>query len=136
MLVEGTCTTGGGFLRHACGAEPVGQCVYCGAPFCAQHGELGEDYHEVCARMACQAKYRDVREHREWVRQHRFANATSVCAGDACHERMQHACQRCQLRFCTEHLRMAPVVDRRYRPPRRVTLMLCLHCGARRRLWD
>ena len=127
---------GGGFLRRACGAPPTGQCVYCGAPFCAQHGELGEDYHEVCARAACQAKYRDVREHRDWVRHHEAANRFSVCAADECEERMQHLCQRCQLRFCLAHLQERVVLERRYDPPRKITLMLCEHCASRRRLWD
>ena len=136
MLIEGTCTIGGGFLRRTCGKTPVGQCVYCGAPFCAEHGEHGADFHEVCARAICRAKYQDVRDHREWIEDHRIANATSVCAQDECGERMQHEGQRCHLRFCAEHLRVRPVVEQRQGHTEKVMLMLCVHCTARRRLWD
>lgn len=136
MLIEGACTIGGGFLRRACGAKPIGQCVYCGAPFCEQHGELGPDYHEVCIRPHCQAKFADVRGHREWIDAHRAPNRVSICAEDGCTERMQHLCQRCQLRFCEDHLKAATVVEQRYDPPRKMALILCTHCTARRRLWD
>ena len=136
MLIEGACTLGGGFLRRACGAAPIGQCVYCGAPFCAQHGELGPGYHEVCSRAACQAKFADVRAHRAWIDGHRGPNTVSMCAHDDCRERMLHQCQRCQLRFCNEHLKAGSVLEQRYDPPRKMTLLLCMHCIARRRLWD
>ncbi|MEX2446445.1 MAG: hypothetical protein WD734_03820 [Dehalococcoidia bacterium] len=136
VLIEGSCTLGGGFLRRACGKEPVGQCVYCGAPFCNEHGEHGEDYHEICARPVCQAKYQDVRDHREWIEAHRYRNATSLCGEDGCEERMQHSCQRCRLRFCELHLQMRPVIERRPSGTEKVMLMLCVHCGERRRLWD
>ncbi len=136
VLIEGICTTGGGFLRRACGAPPIGQCVYCGAPFCAQHGERGEDYHEVCSRAGCRAKFADVRQHREWVEAHERPNRVSVCAHDGCEDRMQHACQRCQLRFCDEHVKAGRLVEQRYDPPRKVTMIMCAHCTARRRFWD
>ncbi len=136
MLIEGTCTHGGGFLRRACGAQPVGQCVYCGQPFCDRHGDLWPEFHEVCARPACQAKYADVQQHRTWIEEHRGFNRVSVCAEDECQERMQHSCQRCQLRFCDEHLHVRQVMERRESPPREVSLLLCAHCTVRRRIWD
>ncbi|MFA7249277.1 MAG: hypothetical protein WC273_06535 [Dehalococcoidia bacterium] len=136
MLIEGTCTVGGGFLRRGCGAAAIGQCVYCGGPFCEVHGELGPDYHEVCSRQSCQAKFADVTRHREWVEAHRASNSVSICAEDGCSERMQHVCQRCQLRFCEAHLRSGSVVEQRYHPPRKVRLVLCAHCSGRRRIWD
>ena len=136
MLIEGTCTMGGGFLRRACGASPAGQCVYCGAPFCDRHGELAADYHEVCARPTCRAKFEDVALHRAWVEEHSTPNTYSICAEEQCTERMQHVCQRCQLRYCDAHLKPANVTEQRYDPPRRVVLMLCAHCVSRRKLWD
>lgn len=137
VLIEGPCALGGGFLRRACGAPPVGQCVYCGSPFCERHGELGPDFHEVCAKPACRSKYADVRAHRAWIDQHRAPNAVSMCAEDGCGERMLHLCQRCQLRFCEAHVQPGQVREQRA-PQRRVTvaLMLCAHCTARRRIWD
>lgn len=136
VRIEGTCALGGGFLRRACGDAPIGQCVYCGAPFCGKHGEIGPEYHEVCSRGACQAKFADVRDHRRWVDAHEAANGFSMCAEDGCDERMQHACQRCNLRFCEAHLKSGTVVEHRYDPPRKVTLIICAHCTARRRIWD
>ena len=136
MRIEGVCTLGGGFLRRACGAPPIGQCVYCGAPFCEQHGELGPDHHEVCSRPACAAKFKDVRAHRDWIDAHRAPNRLSMCAQDDCTERLQHQCQRCQLRFSDQHLKAGSVLEQRYVPPRKVTLLLCAHCTVRRRLWD
>jgi hypothetical protein len=136
VLIEGTCTHGGGFLRRSCGATPIGQCVYCGEPFCERHGELGAEFHEVCSRPTCQAKYRDVHEHLAWIEEHRAPNSVSMCAEDLCEERMQHACQRCLLRFCEAHLHVRQVLERRETPPRQMSLLLCTHCTARRRLWD
>ncbi|MQA00585.1 MAG: hypothetical protein GEU80_14855 [Dehalococcoidia bacterium] len=112
-------------------------CVYCGRPFCREHGERGADYIEVCSRKVCQAKWRDVEAHRQWVDHHRVANRSSICAHEACEERMRHQCQRCLLLFCDDHLKSQNIVDRTFNdPPRRVTLMLCRHCVARRDLWD
>jgi len=136
VLIEGTCTSGGGFLRRACGADPVGQCVYCGAPFCANHGVLGVDHHEVCSRSSCRAKYLDLLAHQAWLVEHRPRNASSMCAEDACENRLEHQCQRCQLRFCEAHLKAGTVTERRVDPPVRIQLMLCPHCTARRRIWD
>lgn len=136
VLIEGTCTSGGGFLRRGCGAPPVGQCVYCGEPFCEQHGEFGVDYHQVCSRIACRRRYEDMIAHRAWVAAHFPRNATSMCAEDACPDRMEHECQLCQLRFCSAHLRSGRAVDRRLDPPRKMAKMMCAHCTARRRIWD
>ena len=136
MLIEGTCTFGGGFLRRSCGGKAIGQCVYCGAPFCGLHGELGPEYHEVCARSACQTKYSDVRGHRNWIAAHSGPNTVSMCAEDDCTERMQHLCQRCNLLFCEEHLKAGTVIEQRYDLPRKVVMLMCAHCSARRKIWD
>ena len=136
MLIEGTCTSGGGFLRRACGAPPVGQCVYCGEPFCERHGELGADHHEVCSRSSCRTRYADVQRHLAWVAQCRPRNDISMCAEDGCMERMAHQCQRCHLRFCEAHMRASDIVDRLQHPPRRMRLLMCGHCIDRRRIWN
>lgn len=136
VLSEGFCALGGGFLRRACGAEPIGQCVYCGAPFCERHGELGPEHHEVCSRATCQTKFADVRNHRDWVDAHHRPNTVSMCAADDCREWMQHQCQRCQLRFCDAHVKIGNVIEQRYDPPQKLTLIMCAHCVSRRRIWD
>ena len=138
MLIEGACAIGGGFLRRACGAEPIGQCVYCGAPFCVDHGELGAEYHEVCSRPNCRTKFVDVREHRAWIDERQGRNAAAVCAEDGCSDRTEHLCEQCRLRFCRSHLKSGTVVQQRSDPPRRVKVaaIMCAHCASRRRLWD
>ncbi|MEX2230103.1 MAG: hypothetical protein WEB13_10750 [Dehalococcoidia bacterium] len=136
VLVEGPCAHGGGFLRRACGRPAVGQCVYCGERFCADHGLRGEDYIEVCDRRACRAKLDDVHSHLRWRDTAAQSNRLSVCAQDECGDRMEHRCQRCRLMFCETHLRDRVVLDRSFDPPRRMPALLCAHCMARREIWD
>lgn len=136
MPVEGACSFGGGFLRRACGRDAVGVCVYCAEPFCAGHGTLHPDYYEVCQRKGCVAKFADVGAHRVWLEAHLPSNGMSMCADDGCEERMQHACERCRLRFCDEHLVDRQVTERRLEGEVRLVQMMCHHCAARRTLWD
>lgn len=130
------CTFSRGFLRGGCGQDAGGQCVYCGEPFCDDHGLHGEDYLEVCNRPKCLAKLDDVRSHQDWVRRMRAANELRVCANESCRTEMQYQCTRCRLLFCADHLRSMEITERRYDPPRQVAAVLCGHCAARRKLWD
>ena len=130
------CSFSKGFLRGSCGQQATGQCVYCGEPFCGLHGVLGDDYLEVCNRAKCRAKCDDVESHRAWIERVRGANSVSMCAIEGCQTRMQHECGRCRLTFCNEHLKPMRIVERSKVPPREVTLVLCSHCVARRKLWD
>lgn len=136
MSVEGACSSGGGILRRACGRGAAGVCVYCAEPFCRDHGAVRPDYYEVCQRKACLAKFADVEAHHRWVEAHRPPNGMSMCAEDACQERMQHSCQRCRLRFCAQHLIDRPVTERRLEGTVRVVQLMCPHCAGRRALWD
>jgi hypothetical protein len=130
------CTFSRGFLRGSCGHDSDGQCVYCGAIFCDDHGVHGEDYLEVCNRPKCRAKLDDVQSHQDWIRRVRAANDLKICAIETCKIPMQHQCTRCQLIFCTQHLTAMRITERRYAPPRQVAVVLCDHCAARRKLWD
>jgi len=130
------CSFSKGFLRGSCGLEATGQCVYCGEPFCDDHGTHGEDYLEVCNRPKCRAKFDDVQTHQEWIRRVRAANSVSICAIEGCQTRMQHGCGRCRLIFCNDHLKAMQIVERRHVPPQKVTVVLCAHCASRRKLWD
>ena len=136
MSVEGTCSSGGGFLRRGCGSPAGGTCVYCGESFCLDHGALLPDYYAVCQRKLCLAKFADVQAHFRWLEAHAPKNRTAMCAEGACEERMQHSCQRCHLRFCEEHLLDQPVTERRLEGAVRVVQLLCPHCANRRNLWD
>ena len=136
MPVDDTCSSGGGFLRRACGRDAVGVCVYCGEPFCGDHGTLHPDFYEVCHRRTCVAKFADVQAHHSWLEAHANANSTAMCAHDGCQERMQHSCQRCRLRFCDEHLLDRTVTEHGLDGTVRIVQLLCPHCASRRTLWD
>lgn len=136
MSVEGTCSSGGGFLRRGCGRGAVGVCVYCAEPFCGDHGTLHPNYYEVCQRKICFTKFADVGAHHRWLEAHRSANSMSMCAEGGCQERMQHSCERCRLRFCDQHLVDQAVTERRLEGTVRIVQLMCPHCAARRALWD
>jgi hypothetical protein len=136
VALTGTCEHTNGFLRGSCNAEAIAECVYCGKPFCGEHGELGADYTNVCDRKGCVAKARDVQEHLAWKERVSAANAFSVCATEECEERMRHLCSRCHLMFCEGHVTEHTVVNRTVVPARREIVIMCSHCRERRRLWD
>jgi hypothetical protein len=137
VLVEGECTLRLGLLRRGCGREAVGQCVYCGEPFCDAHGEQLEDYLEVCHRGTCREKREDVLRHQQWMLAVSPANRHSICAHEECQTRMAHQCQRCRLQFCSEHLVERAITEMQLTGETRcLRVLICLHCADRRKLWD
>ncbi len=124
-----------GLFRPGCGRDAVAACVYCGAPFCEEHGERHEDYADVCLRKRCRTKYGDVHEHQEFVRRHSNSNRMSVCAHQDCRERMQHRCARCLLQFCDEHVGERDTIDTNNPKRAEVRALVCDHCHDRRKLW-
>ncbi len=136
--MDAICThKSGGFLRkRSCGVAASGQCVYCGEPFCDEHGIHGEEYHEVCVRESCKAKYDDLFHHRDWVARQQHANIEGRCAAEECEGDPEIGCERCRLRFCQGHLRPKTVREGDLDRVVTVQLMLCPHCSDRRRLWD
>jgi len=135
VRIAQSCEFGGGLFRPSCGREAVAECVYCGQPFCADHGERGPDYTDACNRKSCAAKARDVADHLDWKRRSEPANRISVCAHQGCQERMHHACSRCRLLFCAAHVSEQTVLNRRTQPPRKELALVCVHCRERRKLW-
>lgn len=122
-------------MRAACCRDALAICVYCGAPFCDEHGERHADYVDVCSRRRCRQKYTDVHAHHESIEQRRYANRVSVCANEGCQERMRHRCSRCLLDFCVEHVRQREVSSLDKAEPGKTRALLCDHCDARRKLW-
>ncbi|MYE45555.1 MAG: hypothetical protein F4X25_02160 [Chloroflexi bacterium] len=106
------CRYGSSFMRRGCGRRAVSECVYCTRPFCAAHGERGEDYTHVCAGRRCRAKLEDLREQTGWRARVAGSNGRNECAMEACRERMRHQCSRCRLLFCREHVRSPDIRDR------------------------
>ena len=129
------CSHGKRVFRSSCGRETQGQCVYCGRRFCNAHGTFGDEFLEVCDRAKCRAKFDDVKAHRAWIEKVRVSNRLSNCAIEDCQMKMQHECGRCRLIFCDGHLKTMDIIE--HRPlPQKVPIILCLHCRARRKLWD
>lgn len=135
-MMEQTCTHPLGFLRRDCGREAVAACVYCGEPFCANHGVRGADYQDVCNRRSCAAKMRDLEVHLAWRLEVSHSNRVSMCAELECSERMRHACSQCRLLFCDIHVREHDVKDTRVQPARKVRALVCAHCLDRRKVWE
>ena len=135
VRIHASCAHGGGLLRRACGYPAVAECVYCGRPFCAAHGERGPDFTDACDRKECAAKLRDVAEHQDWKRRVAAANGVSVCAHEECAQRMHHQCSQCGLLFCDEHVKQRTILNRRVDPPREELGVVCTHCQERRKLW-
>jgi len=139
VLIEGTCTfrSGGLLRRRTCGVDPTGQCVYCGEPFCDDHGAQHEDYHEICHRERCQAKWQDLAGHKAWVARHHHDNLAGYCADDGCDEALDIPCERCSLKFCPEHIRLRTVKEIDFVGAEVVhQQMLCPHCTERRQIWE
>ncbi len=123
-------------MRRGCYREAVSDCVYCARPFCAEHGERGEDYTDVCARKRCRKKLLDLRAHSQWRGRVSGSNRVSVCATEDCAERMRHQCSRCRLLFCREHVRDREIGDHSVQPAAKVLALVCIHCSERRKIWD
>jgi hypothetical protein len=137
VRIATTCAHSEGLFRGSCGRAAVGECVYCGKPFCERHGEEGADYTFVCDRKTCRAKFEDVQAHQQWKRRVYESNRISICAHEGCEERMRHICSRCRLLFCTEHVsEHAIVTQSALGPPRKEMAVICVHCRERRKLWD
>ena len=135
-MMDHACTHPVGFLRRDCGRVAVTACVYCGEPFCENHGVRGPDYLDVCRRSACVAKLEDLQQHLAWRAQVSNANRVSVCAALDCSERMRHACSQCRLLFCEAHVSEHDVKDTRVLPARKVRTLVCEHCLERRKIWE
>jgi len=135
-MMDHACTHPVGLLRRDCGREAVTACVYCGEPFCANHGVRGPDYLDVCRRNACAAKLEDLQQHLAWRAQVSNANRVSVCAALDCNERMRHACSQCRLLFCETHVTEHDVKDTSVLPARKVRTLVCAHCLERRKIWE
>lgn len=138
LPVDATCEhkSGGLIRKRVCGAEATGQCVYCAHTFCDAHGMHGEEYHEVCHRPDCRAKYDDLFAHREWVVRQQHDNLAGYCANEGCENAPDIGCERCHLRFCAEHLRPRTVQEGDLDRVVLVQQMLCPHCSDRRKLWE
>lgn len=135
MPTDERCAHRPGLLRPGCGRAAAAVCVYCGDPFCGEHGVRHADYVDVCLRKRCRSKYADVHEHHEFVRRRSDSNRRSVCAHEGCGERMQHRCLRCLLEYCNEHVDERDTIDSMSPKQESIRALVCEHCHERRKLW-
>ena len=132
--VSGSCRISLGMFRGACDRPAVARCVYCGRPFCAEHGERGADHADSCSRRRCRAKRKDIAAHLEWKRRVSDSNRAAVCAHEGCGNRARRQCSRCDLLFCEQHVKDLRVAQSGV-GGRDQRASLCEHCSGRLKLW-
>jgi hypothetical protein len=122
-------------LLRACGDTAIGQCVYCGRPFCQRHGVTGEDGEEVCSRKNCVAKKEDLVRHLVYKEGVLRRNRQRLCGLENCQNSFTGQCSRCKLYYCGRHRfpGSEQVFDGQVRIDR--PAMLCRHCQQRRPIW-
>lgn len=130
------CSFGGGFIRRRCKKQAATDCVYCARPFCAQHGERGSNYLDVCSRKHCQEKLIDLRAHERWKAIGEKSNQISLCGFETCDSKIRHQCSRCQILFCATHIKEQKLRSHPLQPDMEVHALICEHCYNRRKIWD
>ena len=123
-------------FRKVCRSSSVGQCVYCNALFCEEHGVIESNYLEVCNKRGCLAKKEDVEMHLQWKLRVKVANEEQICAIENCDSVMEIQCSRCQYLFCKLHLKIADIIEFGMGNSQKIAAVLCDHCFARRIIWD
>jgi predicted nucleic acid binding AN1-type Zn finger protein len=128
-----TCQIKGFILR--CGSETVGQCVYCGRPFCKRHGVILAEGEEVCSRKNCVSKREDLTRHLAYKDAVLERNRQRLCGVEGCENAFAAQCSRCKGYFCPRHAEA--VQDHAYEGMVRVerSALLCKQCQRRRSVW-
>ena len=113
----------------------LGQCQYCARGFCARHGEIQDDGQEICVEDRCQRLRADVAQHLVFKAEARERNADSYCGEPACAQPHSLLCDRCNCRFCEDHLRQIIMTIPRGGELQTEAIMICDHCHSRLPLW-
>lgn len=122
-------------LLARCDGRVVGLCVFCGRPFCVEHGGRDEDGAEVCVRETCQSKRVDLREHLAWKAEATNRSSRGFCGMEGCEGARWGQCSKCQAVFCERHLHDRAERIRQGRSVITRPASMCDHCLARNRLW-
>lgn len=123
-----------GRLRR-CRQPLIGQCQYCGAGFCEQHGQILADGQEVCRADRCEAKRMDLERHLEFKVSARLRNAELLCALTICESEPADDCERCRTRACAIHMRQVIMTVSRGSEQSTEAVKMCVHCAERLVLW-
>src|SRR3970040_1966040 len=97
----GVCEVKGGFFR--CKQAGAARCIYCGRPFCTQHGVILEDGQEICSRKSCVAKREDLVVHLAYKAVVDERNQTRRCGLDGCKAGMTGEGGSSPGFFCEKH---------------------------------
>ncbi len=127
------CEVKSGFFR--CKSPSVGRCIYCGRPFCAEHGVIQADGQEICSRKECVDKRDDLVVHLAYKAAVEERNLTRHCGVESCRAEMTGECVRCHGVFCDRHVekRTEKVFENKVALQR--VASLCDHCYKRRGIW-
>ena len=132
-MIGSICEVKSGF--RSCKEQSVARCIYCGRPFCAQHGVIQEDGQEICSRKECVAKRDDLVVHLAYKAAVAERNQTKHCGVAGCNFQMTGECIRCGGFFCERHVekRVEKVMENKVMLQR--VASLCEHCYKRREIW-
>ena len=132
-MMIGICGVKSGFFR--CKEPGSARCIYCGRPFCSQHGVIQEDGQEICSRKYCMAKREDLIVHLAYKAVVDERNQTRKCGRESCRAAMTGECVRCRGFFCDRHAekRQERVYENQVLVHR--VASLCEHCWKRRSIW-
>ncbi len=114
----------------------IGQCQYCARGFCDEHGSILDDGQEICVEQRCQRLRVDVAEHLVFKAEARLRNEEGRCSEPACPQQHAMRCDRCNCRFCEDHLRQVIMTVTRGGEMQSEAAAICDHCRARLPLWN
>jgi hypothetical protein len=129
------CELKGRRFGKACRQPSIGICIYCGRPFCVDHGVVQEDEQEICGRKECVAKRDDLVKHLAYKDMVGRLNEARACGIAGCREELAAQCIRCKGFFCVGHVhqRDEEILENGVKIHHMATL--CQHCYARRGIW-
>lgn len=119
-----------------CRQPLAGQCQYCAKGFCPQHGKVQPDGQEICVDDRCQRLRLDVEQHLIFKQDARARNHDGGCGEPVCDQALAKLCDRCQCRFCFQHLRQVILTVNRGGELQAEAQLICDHCRARLPLWS
>lgn len=123
-----------GRLRR-CREPMIGQCQYCAKGFCARHGQIQQDGQEICVEARCERLRVDVELHLVFKATARERNQDLRCGEPDCGQSHTLRCDRCNCRFCEDHLRQVIMTTTRGGELQTEAVAICDHCRARLPLW-
>ncbi len=127
------CAHRGRILR--CRERLLGQCQYCAKGFCERHGRIQDDGQEICVADRCERLRVDVELHLVFRVAAKERNRNSRCGEPACAQPHTLSCERCNSRYCEDHLKQVIMTVMRGGELQAEAVAMCDHCRARLPLW-